>query len=80
MIQEHPSYIYALKIVNNEIIPPKLYFELNGEKKFIPPKYVKKQCQIFVDIADGKSDKYIINEKRISKIDKILKSFEKVFQ
>lgn len=73
MIQEHPSYIYALKIVNNEIIPPKLYFELNGEKKFIPPKYVKKQCQIFVDIADGKSDKYIINEKRISKIDKILK-------
>lgn len=73
MIQEHPSYIYALKVVNNEIIPPKLYFELNGEKKFIPPKYVKKQCQIFVDIADGKSDKYIINEKRISKIDKILK-------
>lgn len=73
MIHEHPSYIYALKIVNNEIIPPKLYFELNGEKKFIPPKYVKKQCQIFVDIADGKSDKYIINEKRISKIDKILK-------
>lgn len=73
MIQEHPSYIYALKIVNNEIIPPKLYFELNGEKKFIPPKYVKKQCQIFVDIADGKNDKYIINEKRISKIDKILK-------
>lgn len=73
MIQEHPSYIYALKIVNNEIIPPKLYFELNGEKKFIPPKYVKKQCQIFVDIADGKSDQYIINEKRISKIDKILK-------
>lgn len=73
MIQEHPSYIYALKIVNNEIIPPKLYFELNGEKKFIPPKYVKKQCQIFVDIADDKSDKYIINEKRISKIDKILK-------
>lgn len=73
MIQEHPSYIYALKIVNNEIIPPKLYFELNGEKQFITPKYVKKQCQIFVDIADGKSDKYIINEKRISKIDKILK-------
>ena len=73
MIQEHPSYIYALKIVNNEISPPKLYFELNGEKKFIPPKYVKKQCQIFVDIADGKSDKYIINEKRVSKIDKILK-------
>ncbi len=73
MIQEHPSYIYALKIVNNEIRPPKLYFELNGEKKFIPPKYVKKQCQMFVNIADGKSDKYIINEKRVSKIDKILK-------
>ena len=47
--------------------------ERNGERKFISPKYVKKQCQIFLDIADGNDSKYIINEKRIAKIDKICK-------
>lgn len=72
-IQNHPSYIYAEQIVNDEIKPPALYYERNGERKFISPKYVKKQCQIFIDIADGQDDKYIINEKRVSKIDKILK-------
>lgn len=72
-IQNHPSYIYALKIINDEVRPPKLYYELNGERKLISPKYVKKQCQIFIDIADDKDAKYTINEKRVSKIDKILK-------
>lgn len=72
-IQNHPSYIYATQIVNNEVEPPELYYERNGEKKFISPKYVKKQCQIFLDIADGKDAKYIINENRVGKIDKILK-------
>ena len=72
-IQNHPSYIYATQIINDDIKPPKLYYELNGERKLISPKYVKKQCQIFVDIADGKDSKYCINEKRVNKIDKILK-------
>lgn len=72
-IQMHPSYIYAKQIVNDEVQPPKLYYERNGERKFISPKYVKKQCQIFLDIADGNDSKYIINEKRIAKIDKICK-------
>lgn len=72
-IKNHPSYVYAKKIVNDEIKPPKLYYERNGERKFISPKYVKKQCKIFLDIADDKDAKYIINEKRISKIDKICK-------
>ena len=72
-IEKHPSYIYAKQIVDGMIKPPPLYFELNGEKKFISPKYVKKQCKIFLDIADDKSSKYIINVSRIRKIDKILK-------
>lgn len=69
----HPSYIYAKQIVNDEVQPPELCYERNGERKFISPKYVKKQCQIFLDIADGNDNKYIINEKRIAKIDKICK-------
>lgn len=72
-IRNHPSYIYAEKVVRDEIKLPKLYYELNGEKKFILPKYVKKQCQLFLDIANDKDEKYVINEKRIAKIDKICK-------
>ena len=36
MIENHPSYIYAKKIVDGTIKPPALYYELNGDKKFIP--------------------------------------------
>lgn len=74
-IQLHPSYIYAEKIINDAIKPPKLYYERNGEKKLISPRYVKKQCKIFIDIADNKDPKYMINESRVSKIDKICKIF-----
>lgn len=73
VLENHPSYIYAKQIVDGTIKPPPLYFELNGEKNFISPKYVKKQCKIFLDIADDKSSKYVINVSRIKKIDKILK-------
>lgn len=73
MLEKHPSYIYAKQIVDGTIKAPPLYYELNGEKQFISPKYVRKQCIIFLNIADGKSSKYIIDEKRINKIDKICK-------
>lgn len=73
MLENHPSYVYARQIVDGTIKPPPLYYELNGEKIFVSPKYVKKQCIIFLDIADGKSSKYVIDEKRIKKIDKICK-------
>lgn len=73
VIENHPSYIYAKQIVDGTIKPPPLFYELNSEKKFISPKYVKKQCKIFLDIADDKSSKYVINVSRIKKIDKILK-------
>lgn len=73
MLENHPSYVYAKKIVDGTIKPPPLYYELNGEKIFVSPKYVEKQCIIFLNIADGKSSKYVIDEKRINKIDKICK-------
>lgn len=72
-IELHSSYIYAKKIVDGTLQPPPLYYELNGEKQFISPKYVKKQCKIFLDIADNKSSKYIIDISRLKRIDKILK-------
>lgn len=37
------------------------------------PKYVIIQCQDFIDICDGKSQKYIFHEKKFRKICKILK-------
>lgn len=41
--------------------------------KITAPKYVKKQCKMFLDIADGKSKKYIINENKVRQIEAILK-------
>ena len=37
------------------------------------PVYVKKQCQLWKDIADGKSDEAYIDEKAYKKVKKILK-------
>ena len=43
MITKHQSYCYADKVVKNEIPAP---------------KYVIKQCKKFLEICDGKSEKY----------------------
>lgn len=37
------------------------------------PKYVKKQCREFINIADGKSDKYYLDEDKIKQIENVLK-------
>lgn len=58
MICNHQSYKYAKSVVDGEIAAP---------------KYVKKQCQEFVNICDGKDERFFVNEKRVKKIDKILK-------
>ena len=58
MMNNHPSYKYANNVINDKVIAP---------------KYVKKQCEIFVNICNGKDSKYCINEKRVKKIDKIAK-------
>lgn len=57
-MKQHPSYEYAIGVSNNEIIAP---------------KYVKKQCKLFIDICDNKDKKYCINERLVKKIDKIAK-------
>lgn len=57
-MMKHPSYEYARRAVD-------------GEAK--APIYVVKQCQIFKDICDGKDPRYFVDEKRIQKIDAILK-------
>lgn len=52
------AYLYAISCVNGDINAP---------------KYVKKQCQDFIEICDGKNDKYVFHEKKYKKICKILK-------
>ena len=37
------------------------------------PKYVKKQCKKFINIADGKDNKYYLNEEKVKQIENILK-------
>ncbi len=36
-------------------------------------KYVKKQCQRFIEIADGKNEKYCIDLKKVAQIENLLK-------
>lgn len=58
MIRQHKSYKYAKGVINREIPAP---------------RYVIKQCEKFIEICDGKSDKYFADEEKLSKIDRILK-------
>lgn len=58
MIKSHASYKYAKDIVN---------------KKINAPKYVKKQAADFLEVADGKNKKYMIDEKKLDLIDNLLK-------
>lgn len=37
------------------------------------PKYVKKQCREFIRIADGKDEKYYLNEQKVKQIENVLK-------
>ena len=37
------------------------------------PKYVKKQMKDFINLCEGKNDKYIVSEKKIKQIENILK-------
>ena len=37
------------------------------------PKYVKKQCREFIRIADGKDDKYFLDDNKVKQIENVLK-------
>lgn len=49
-----------------------LYCKENFEKETCP-KYVKKQMKEFMDIYEGKNDKYIVSRKKIKQLEDILK-------
>lgn len=49
------------------------YCEKASKGKLPVPKYVKKQCKIVLPILQGKNEKYIVDEKKLGKIEKLLK-------
>lgn len=58
MIKSHASYKYAKDVVG---------------KKINAPKYVILQAKDFLEVADGRSEKFIIDEKKLKLIDNLLK-------
>ena len=58
MIKSHASYKYAKNVVKGKINAP---------------KYVKKQAVDFLEVANGKNKKYVIDEKKLDLIDNLLK-------
>ena len=55
---DHQSFQYAQNVVNGTIPAP---------------KYVIKQCEKFLEICDGKSEKYFLDEQKLRQIENILK-------
>lgn len=49
------------------------YAQAVVNKKIEAPKYVIKQCAEFLNIADGKNEKYVISKKKTKQIEQILK-------
>ena len=56
-IKNNKAYIYAKESIKSKDVP----------------KYVKKQCKNFIEIADGKDKKYCINEEKVKQIENVLK-------
>ena len=48
-------------------------FCINSIKLKTTPKYVKKQMKEFINICEGKDNKYIVSEKKIKQLENILK-------
>ena len=57
MGMKNKAYIYCIENINKETTP----------------KYVKLQMQDFINICEGKNDKYIISDKKIKQVESILK-------
>lgn len=60
------AYEYAKKVVGGKLK------DCHG-KKTTAPKYVIKQCKTFIEVSDGKSDKYVIDERKVKKVEGLLK-------
>lgn len=48
-------------------------FCIKSEKLKTTPKYVKKQMKDFINICEGKDDKYIVSEKKVKQVENVLK-------
>jgi len=48
-------------------------FCINSVKLKTTPKYVKKQMEDFINICEGKNEKYIVSEKKVSQVENVLK-------
>ena len=59
-------------IINNKILGYQ-YAKGVVENAIPAPKYVIKQCEKFIEICEGKSKKYFLNEKKLHQIENILK-------
>ena len=58
MIKGHPSYKYACQVLKGKVNAP---------------RYVIAQAADFKAVADGTDSKYCINEKKLKKVDGLLK-------
>lgn len=58
MIQFEKSYVYARNVVRNKIEAP---------------IYVRKQCSDWIEIANGKSETWFVDEHKVNKINSLLK-------
>ena len=59
----------VMKVKNNKAY---LFCKENVDKK-TTPKYVKKQMEDFINICEGKNDKYIVSEKKVKQVENVLK-------
>lgn len=66
MIQENKAYKYAKSVVEGTLK------RFDG-KRVTSPRYVIKQCKEFINIAEGKSEKWKISEFKLKQITSILK-------
>ena len=48
-------------------------YALNSIHSKEVPKYVKIQCKEFLKIANGKNEKYYLNEEKVKQIENVLK-------
>ena len=60
MFAKHPAYIYCKDVVDGKINAP---------------KYVRKQCKQFINIANDDHRKYIVDIAKVEKIDRLLDLF-----
>lgn len=72
-IKNHPAYKYAEAIISGDFSSMALIPEVKGIYK--PPAYVVKQCQDFLNVADGENPNFCINEHKCRQIDGTLEAF-----